>query len=147
MTLQETLNFVQVTLQAAIDDVSVTEKADVEQPAEISNYNLKHPFAAYLVLLNSDKFSESKSDGAVTQKRDILVSVVSVTRAVTGRMKPAEHCDRIIDALSGIRIASPRGDAYISAEGTKFLQEDEGIWYYEVLIKVPEFYVEAQYRD
>lgn len=147
MTLQETLDFVQVTLQAAIDDVSVTEKADVEQPAEISNYNLRHPFAAYLVVLNSDKFSESKSAGAVTQERDIFVSVVSVTRAVNGKMKPAEHCDRIIDILSGTRIASPRGDGYISAVGTKFLQEEDGVWYYEVLIKVPEFYVEAQYRE
>ena len=145
MKLQEVIDFVQESLEAGLTEE--TEKAAVEQPAELEGYVLKHPFAAYLVLLNKDDFSDSESAGAVVQRRDIYVSVVIVVRAVNGKMTPAEHIDRVYDVLSGIRIESPRGDAYMRGVGSKFLQEENGIWYYEVLIKVPEFFVEKQYRN
>jgi hypothetical protein len=134
-------------LETAIGSLPKKDQVIVEFPISVDNYVLNHSKGSYLVLYKGGNFSEPYSGNLVDQDRDIQMGVVAVIRKTSGDKEPEEHIDFIIDAISGYEIENNREEKRIYSLADEWLKEENGIWWYMVIFKIPTDYLEPLARQ
>lgn len=118
------------------DEIKIKLKQSITD-VEVANYPQKfdrflkefiHPKGAILVTYKGSTFSKPQTTDIVIQEESVSFALIVLIRAFTDD-EALIYLDKIKKSLTGFKIA---GCSKIWVERTEFLDEDEGIFMYEV---------------
>ena len=111
------------------------ELASVEFfPDNTNDYYPSHPEGAVLIGYQGSSFGESQDVTFVNQKRFITLALTTVNRSQWGDSGSLLLLDLVREAMAGFEA---KNCIKASIESEQFIGEEGGLWYYQMLLRLP----------